>query len=63
MVQDEVFGSAYAAAVYISSVISLPKNKKVYVIGQDGLEEELDNEGVNHIGGTVSPQLISIWLG
>ena len=25
----------------------------VYVIGQAGLEEELDNEGVAHIGGTV----------
>jgi len=52
--QDEIFGSAYASAVYLSSVVSLPKTKKVYVIGQAGLEEELDNEGVAHIGGTVS---------
>ncbi|KAJ7856569.1 HAD-like domain-containing protein [Mycena leptocephala] len=27
---DEIYGSAYAAAVYISSVIKLPKDKKVY---------------------------------
>lgn len=49
---DEVFGSAYASAVYISSVLKLPKDEKVYVIGQAGLEEELDDEGIQHIGGT-----------
>ncbi|KAL0575796.1 hypothetical protein V5O48_006174 [Marasmius crinis-equi] len=49
---DEIYGSAYAAAVYISSVMKLPKDKKVYVIGQSGLEEELRDEGVSFIGGT-----------
>ncbi|KAI1792459.1 2-phosphoglycolate phosphatase [Ganoderma leucocontextum] len=49
---DEIFGSAYAAAVYISSVMKLPKDKKVYVIGMAGLEEELEEEGIAHIGGT-----------
>jgi 4-nitrophenyl phosphatase len=52
--QDEIYGSAYAAAVYISSVIKLPKDKKVYVIGMKGMEEELREEGVSFIGGTVS---------
>ncbi|PCH37456.1 p-nitrophenyl phosphatase [Wolfiporia cocos MD-104 SS10] len=49
---DEVFGSAYAAAVYISSIMKLPKEKKVYVIGMKGLEEELEEEGISHLGGT-----------
>ncbi|KAK0194642.1 HAD-like domain-containing protein [Armillaria mellea] len=49
---DEIYGSAYAAAVYLSSVIKLPKDKKVYVIGMAGLEEELRDEGVSHLGGT-----------
>ncbi|KDR76871.1 hypothetical protein GALMADRAFT_245964 [Galerina marginata CBS 339.88] len=49
---DEIYGSAYAAAVYLSSVINLPKTKKVYVIGQGGLEEELRDEGLTFIGGT-----------
>ncbi|KAG8900029.1 hypothetical protein FRC01_010282 [Tulasnella sp. 417] len=49
---DEIFGSAYASAVYISSVLQLPKDEKVYVIGQAGLEEELNEEGIQHIGGT-----------
>ncbi|KAA1474622.1 2-phosphoglycolate phosphatase [Dentipellis sp. KUC8613] len=49
---DEVYGSAFAAAVYLSSVIKLPKDKKVYVIGMSGLEEELKDEGISFIGGT-----------
>ena len=52
--QDEVFGSAYAAAVYLSSVLKFPKDKRVYVIGMSGLEDELRSEGVSFIGGTVS---------
>ncbi|KJA21316.1 hypothetical protein HYPSUDRAFT_42171 [Hypholoma sublateritium FD-334 SS-4] len=49
---DEIYGSAYAAAVYISSVLQIPKTKKVYVVGQGGLEEELRDEGIQFIGGT-----------
>ena len=44
--------------MYISSVIKMPKDKKVYVIGMAGLEEELDEEGIAHIGGTVSPATV-----
>ncbi|KAG1847874.1 HAD-like domain-containing protein [Suillus subalutaceus] len=49
---EEIYGSAYASAVYISSVMKLPKDKKVYVIGMAGIEEELREEGVSFIGGT-----------
>jgi ribonucleotide monophosphatase NagD (HAD superfamily) len=52
--QDEVFGSAYAAAVYLSSVLNFPMDKRVYVIGMSGLEDELRSEGISFIGGTVS---------
>ena len=31
----------------------MPKEKKVYVIGQAGLEEELDNLGIARCGGSV----------
>jgi hypothetical protein len=54
VLQDEVFGSAYAAAVYLSSVLNFPKDKRVYVIGMSGLEDELRSEGIFFIGGTVS---------
>lgn len=40
-------------AVYLSSVVKLPKNKKVYVIGEAGIEEELAEEGYRYLGGTV----------
>ena len=56
--KDEIYGSAFASAVYISSVIKMPKDKKVYVIGMAGLEEELEEEGIAHIGGTVSPATV-----
>ncbi|KAF9262788.1 2-phosphoglycolate phosphatase [Marasmius fiardii PR-910] len=49
---DEIYGSAYATAIYVSSVLKLPKDKKVYVIGQSGLEEELREEGISILGGT-----------
>ncbi|KAH9972633.1 2-phosphoglycolate phosphatase [Lactifluus volemus] len=56
---DEVFGSAYAAAVYLSSVVKFPKDKRVYVIGMSGLEDELRSEGISFIGGTVEHHLAS----
>lgn len=37
----------------------MPKDKKVYVIGQAGLEEELDNLEIARCGGTVrTPSLL-----
>ena len=35
--------------------MKLPKDKKVYVIGMSGLEEELREEGITFVGGTVRP--------
>lgn len=54
VIQEEIFGSGYAAGVYISQILKLPKDKRVYVIGESGLEQELDAVGVAHAGGTVS---------
>ena len=59
MQQEEIFGSAYASAVYISKVLKMPKEKKVYVIGQAGLEEELDNLGIARSGGSVCSFVLS----
>jgi ribonucleotide monophosphatase NagD (HAD superfamily) len=58
--QDEIYGSAYASAVYISSIMKLPKDQKVYVIGMSGIEEELHEEGVSFIGGTVSKPTLAL---
>ncbi|WVN86672.1 uncharacterized protein L203_101844 [Cryptococcus depauperatus CBS 7841] len=51
---EECFGSAYASAVYLSEVLKFPKDKKVYVFGEEGLEEELDECGIAHCGGSDS---------
>ncbi len=47
---SEIFSSSFAAAAYFEKN-PLPPGKKVYVVGQEGIGEELDLIGVPHIGG------------
>jgi 4-nitrophenyl phosphatase len=49
--KDEVFGSAYAAATYLQNFIQLPKDKKVWVFGEKGILEELQELGYETMGG------------
>lgn len=50
---EEIFGSAYSAAIYISRILKLPAPKnKVFVLGEAGIENELRTENVPFIGGT-----------
>lgn len=50
---EEVFGSAYSAAIYISRILRRPAGKrKVFILGEGGIEAELDSENVPHIGGS-----------
>jgi 4-nitrophenyl phosphatase len=53
--EDEIFGSSYSAAIYLSRVLKFPKDKKVYILGERGVEEELAAEGIQYCGGT-SPE-------
>ena len=50
--QEEIFGSCYSAATYLSQVLSFPRDKTVYLLGEKGMEEELDAEGISSLGGT-----------
>ncbi|KAK6414015.1 p-nitrophenyl phosphatase [Oleoguttula sp. CCFEE 5521] len=51
--QEEVFGSSYSAAIYISRILRLPPPKnKVYVLGESGVEQELQSENISFCGGT-----------
>ncbi|KAI9366703.1 HAD-like domain-containing protein [Zopfochytrium polystomum] len=50
--EDEIFGSAYAAAYYIRHTLNFAADKKVFVIGMSGIEEELASEGISYTGGT-----------
>ncbi|KAK9360266.1 HAD-like domain-containing protein [Lipomyces starkeyi] len=49
---EEIFGSAYSAAVYLKKVVKFPADKKVLVLGESGIEEELASEGIQFVGGT-----------
>lgn len=51
--QEEIFSSAYSSSIYISRILDLPPNKrKVFVLGESGIEQELRTENVPFIGGT-----------
>ncbi|KAJ5167645.1 4-nitrophenylphosphatase [Penicillium canariense] len=51
--QEEIFSSSYSSSIYISRILQLPENKrKVYVIGESGIEQELRSENVPFVGGT-----------
>ncbi|CAG8446510.1 1711_t:CDS:2 [Diversispora eburnea] len=45
--------NAYAAAYYLKNVIKFPNDKKVYVIGESGITEELSLEGFHYCGSYV----------
>ncbi|KAL2022322.1 hypothetical protein VTK56DRAFT_5720 [Thermocarpiscus australiensis] len=50
---EEIFGSAYSSAIYISRILKLaPPKNKVFVIGEAGIENELRSENIPFIGGT-----------
>ncbi|GER33821.1 2-phosphoglycolate phosphatase 2 [Striga asiatica] len=48
--EDEIFSSSFAAAMYLK-VNHYPKEKKVYVIGEEGILEELELAGFTGLGG------------
>jgi len=47
---EEIFSSSFAAAAYLEQN-PLPAGKKVYIIGQEGIGDELDLLNIPHIGG------------
>mmetsp|Transcript_33378 Transcript_33378/g.87899 ORF Transcript_33378/g.87899 Transcript_33378/m.87899 type:complete len:354 (+) Transcript_33378:20-1081(+) len=48
---EEIFSSSFAAAAYLEQTKFKDSGKKVYIIGEVGIEEELDLIGVPWIGG------------
>ncbi|KAI9889801.1 MAG: hypothetical protein M1814_004903 [Vezdaea aestivalis] len=50
---DEIFGSAYSSAIYISRILRLePPQNKVFVLGESGIETELASENIPYICGS-----------
>ncbi|KAG0601223.1 hypothetical protein M758_11G094100 [Ceratodon purpureus] len=50
VLEEEIFSSSFAAAAYLKS-INFPSNKKVYIIGEAGIQLELKQAGINYLGG------------
>lgn len=50
---DEIYGSSYAAAYYLKHIDAFPTDKKVYVIGSEGIVEELEGQGISWCGAQV----------
>lgn len=51
--EDQIFTSAYSAAIYLSQILRLPAPRnKVFVLGEEGIETELASVGLATIGGT-----------
>ncbi|KAF1815455.1 2-phosphoglycolate phosphatase [Eremomyces bilateralis CBS 781.70] len=51
--EEDVFGSSYSAAIYISRILKLsPPRNKVFVLGEAGIEHELASCSIPFIGGT-----------
>jgi ribonucleotide monophosphatase NagD (HAD superfamily) len=48
---EEIFSSSFAAAAYLEQTNFKASGKKVYVVGEVGIQEELDLIGVPHFGG------------
>ena len=45
LTKDNIFGSAYSAAYYLDSIARVPKDKAIYVIGQSGIVDEIQDMG------------------
>ncbi|CAG8460710.1 6136_t:CDS:2 [Cetraspora pellucida] len=54
--EDEIFSSSYASAYYLKNVLKFPKEKKIYIIGESGIADELASEGIRHCGLSDSDQ-------
>ncbi len=55
----EIFSSSFAAAAYFEKN-PLPSGKKVYVVGQQGICDELSLVGVPHIGGPADSDKVAL---
>ncbi|GAQ83287.1 2-phosphoglycolate phosphatase [Klebsormidium nitens] len=46
--EEEIFASSFAAAAYLKGI---GFNKKAYIIGEVGIQKEMDIAGISHLGG------------
>jgi 4-nitrophenyl phosphatase/phosphoglycolate phosphatase len=57
---EEIFSSSFAAAAYLDQTKFINTNKKVYVIGDVGIGEELDLLNIPHFGGPTDSGIYTV---
>ena len=50
---DCFFGSSFATAVYLHDIAKIPTSKKIFILGENGLAEELENIGYSLVHASV----------
>lgn len=53
---DCFFGSAFATAIYLKDIANVATDKKIFIIGEKGMSEELENVGYSVVHANVWPQ-------
>ncbi|KAF9425852.1 hypothetical protein BGZ94_007162 [Podila epigama] len=48
--EKDIFSSAFATAVYLRNILNFPADKRVYVIGESGIVDELKEVGIETTG-------------
>ncbi|KAG0325583.1 hypothetical protein BG004_003174, partial [Podila humilis] len=48
--EKDIFSSAFATAVYLRNILNFPDDKRVYVIGESGIVDELKHVGIETTG-------------
>ena len=52
--EEDIFSSAFATATYLKNVLQFPEDKRVFVIGESGIVDELRLVGIESTGASVS---------
>lgn len=50
--KDQIFPTSYSAALVLDTHLGIPKKSKVWVLGDEGIEHELEEAGYIPVGGT-----------
>lgn len=49
--KTDIFGLAYATAIYVKKILKLPTTEKIWVLGEEGIQQELSELGYETLGG------------
>ncbi|KAF8961472.1 hypothetical protein BGZ52_012391, partial [Haplosporangium bisporale] len=56
--EKDIFSSAFATAVYLRNILNFPADKRVYVIGESGIVDELAAVGIETTGASADNGIV-----